>query len=216
MRVIVVIAGDAVPSVHLQAHNGSREEIDEVLAGARCVGGHQDLPADGHEAHLVAITERERFAVSPAVRLLPVPSPWQATYRLRVRADAAGCGARQAGSMLGTTGALVIVSGICSRFSMPGSPVIHRSQNWSPSYRRGRRRADISLSLSVPGVVAWVGSPGPSCADQVTAGNLRWRRLPTAPPAAATTITYRQRAESRGIRIVLGRPRSVTRLRLEF
>lgn len=33
MRVIVVIAGDAVPSVHLQAHNGSPEEIDEVLAG---------------------------------------------------------------------------------------------------------------------------------------------------------------------------------------
>jgi hypothetical protein len=30
-----------------------------------------------------------------------------------------------------------------------------------------------SLSLSVPGVVAREGSPGPSCADLVMAGNLR-------------------------------------------
>jgi len=34
-EVIVVIAGDAVPSVHLQARNGSPEEIEEVLAQAR-------------------------------------------------------------------------------------------------------------------------------------------------------------------------------------
>ncbi|MBV9449011.1 MAG: radical SAM protein [Streptosporangiaceae bacterium] len=33
--VLVVIAGDAVPSVHLQARNGSPEEIDQVLALAR-------------------------------------------------------------------------------------------------------------------------------------------------------------------------------------
>ena len=38
----------------------------------RHVGGHQDLPADGHEAGIVAITERERFPVSPAVGLLPI------------------------------------------------------------------------------------------------------------------------------------------------
>ncbi len=34
-EVIVVIAGDAVPSVHLQARNGSPEEIEEVLAQAK-------------------------------------------------------------------------------------------------------------------------------------------------------------------------------------
>ena len=30
------------------------------------------LPADGHETGVVAITERERFPVSPAVDLLPI------------------------------------------------------------------------------------------------------------------------------------------------
>src|SRR5258708_23098390 len=41
--------------------------------------------------------------------------PW-VCYRLRVRADAAGCGARQAGSMPGAIGALAIASGLYSRF----------------------------------------------------------------------------------------------------
>jgi hypothetical protein len=38
------------------------------------VGGHQNqnLPVDGHEAGIVAITERQRFPVSPAVGLLPI------------------------------------------------------------------------------------------------------------------------------------------------
>jgi hypothetical protein len=174
VRVIVVIAGDAVPSVRLQAHNGSPEEIDEVLAGARCVLAIRICPltATRLTLSLSQIVSGSRYR--PPWFCYRSHHPWQATYRLRVRADAAGCGARQAGSMLRTTGALAIVSGICSSFSMPGSPGTHRSQNWPPSYQRGRRRADISLS--VPGVVAWVGSPGPSCADQVTVGNLRWRR----------------------------------------
>jgi radical SAM superfamily enzyme with C-terminal helix-hairpin-helix motif len=34
-KTVVVIAGDAVPSVHLQAQNGSVEEIDQALAGVR-------------------------------------------------------------------------------------------------------------------------------------------------------------------------------------
>jgi hypothetical protein len=58
------------------------------MIGRLGVGGHQDLPADGHETGIVAITEGERFPVSPAVGLLSI----------RLRADAAGCGARQAGA----------------------------------------------------------------------------------------------------------------------
>ena len=34
-EVVVMIAGDAVPSVHLQARNGSPEEIEEILTGVR-------------------------------------------------------------------------------------------------------------------------------------------------------------------------------------
>ena len=52
--VLVVIAGDAVPSVHLQARNGSPDEVAEVLAlsrGRRVLLGQADTCNMGRDLH---------------------------------------------------------------------------------------------------------------------------------------------------------------------